>query len=163
VNDCEDHSVLQFVSSTRNDRLFWLTVFLLHLLGAAAWFVLMPGGFPWWHPRFWTNRVLPLMGATFALLAVIAMRARKPAVADAMASAVAIGWLSCALSGRIVFSQSGRLLWLIPLALACVSGLRLIRLRRGKRRVNALAIVMAAIAALAGASMPLRILRIRAR
>ncbi len=40
-------------------RLFWLTVLVGHLIAAALWWWLEPGGFPWRHPRFWSNRLLP--------------------------------------------------------------------------------------------------------
>ena len=37
----------------------WQTIWLEHAVGAAVAWRLLPGGFPWEHPRFWTNRVLP--------------------------------------------------------------------------------------------------------
>jgi hypothetical protein len=40
-------------------RTFLACIFTAHLVLAAAWWWLMPGGFSPSHPRFWSNHVMP--------------------------------------------------------------------------------------------------------
>jgi len=58
-------------------RWAWIVVLAAHAVLAAYWWVLMPGGFPLWHPRFWANRVLPVVlisGAAWGLAAALGRR-----------------------------------------------------------------------------------------
>jgi hypothetical protein len=140
---------------TRISRLFLSAVFTAHLVLAAAWVWLMPGGFPLAHPRFWANRVLPL--AVLALVGVYlwARFRRRDDVLRTLALAVAAFWLAAAVSGRIVFPVTARLLWLAPLAGAAVVALVATRYIQSERlrRVPVAALVM--VCAAVGALVPL--------
>src|SRR5580704_2652211 len=41
----------------------WQAILIAHIFAAAAWWWLMPHGFPFFHARFWANTALPLLVA----------------------------------------------------------------------------------------------------
>ena len=57
----------------RTWRLFWLTVLVVHVLLGGAWWWLEPGGFGLAHPRFWANRVAPILGLGLAVACLLAL------------------------------------------------------------------------------------------
>src|SRR5947209_10858722 len=84
-------------------RLFWLMVIAFHAVAAAAWFWLMPGGFPLSHPRFWSGRVIPVLIMGIVASAVSASRHGR---VDALRLALAVfptAWAAASLAGRVAF------------------------------------------------------------
>ena len=76
------------------------------LLGAVAWAVLFPGGFPVGHPRLWANRALPGAVVVACAAALVAMFRRRETVARAVAVACVSFWLALAASWLVVFPAS---------------------------------------------------------
>jgi hypothetical protein len=142
----------------RSDRLWLLLVILLHLLGAATWLGLMPGGFPLSHPRFWTNRVLPAAVIVLCAVGVMAMRRRRDSIALAVVISLLIGWLAFAVTSRVVFPHSARWLSLVPVVAVAVLFVRVYRLLRqpecARVSLATLAILGAATCA-AGVALPI--------
>lgn len=136
-------------------RLFWLLVLSLHAAGAAACLYLTPGGFPAWHPRFWSNRVAPLIVLTAVVVAVVAARRGRVAWIVATFGAFAAAWASAAVAARIAFPITMGRLFLIPLAGAAILAAATVLTSRRMgptSRVHILA--LSTIAALIGAPLP---------
>jgi len=95
----------------------WVGVGLI----AGAWAVLMPGGFPVSHARFWMNRVLPVVAAGAALLALIALVRRGSGLVHSMNALLPGAFLASAVAGRVLFPQSAARFWWVVLALGCVT------------------------------------------
>jgi hypothetical protein len=101
----------------RARHLAWSAILAAHAtLAAGAWWML-PGGFPLSHPRFWVNRMIPILIVAVAILARwaggkrqwgLALRPVFPAI-----------WLGAVVTSVVVFPVTFRLLW-IPLALPLV-------------------------------------------
>jgi hypothetical protein len=131
-------------------RLLLSCVFTAHLVCAAAWWWLMPGGFPLSHPRFWVNRVLPLAVLALGGAYVWARYRTRDDVLRALGLALAAFWAAAAVSARVTFPVTFNLLWLLPfLGAACIA-LLVIR----PRRIGARSVVGAALAAVVGAWAP---------
>lgn len=107
------------------DRLsrIWLVALLLHVIAAAAWIYLMPGGFPWDHPRFMANRIIPLVVIAVGAIGVFAGETGRKAMVDAVFAALGAGWLAAAVTGLILFPMSARRL--VPVALLMAFGIAL--------------------------------------
>ncbi len=126
-------------------------VLSLHLLGAALFAWITPGGFPVQHPRFWVNTALPGLILAAASLALFVGRARLP-----MLTALAGFWSALALSTRLTFPSSGRIVWLALLAIsASIAILAIAERRHGRRRGVALALSVALAGAIGAALPPL--------
>jgi hypothetical protein len=97
----------------------WTVVLTLHAVGAAAWWWLTPGGFPLSHPRFWVNRVFPLIIFLAAITARLAPRRFKSI--ESLRIAILAGfpmlWIVASTSSVIKFPDTFAELWLIPAAL----------------------------------------------
>jgi hypothetical protein len=137
-------------------RIFWLIVLFGHVIIAAIWWWLMPGGFAVDHPRFWVNQVLPIVTiATAAALLVAAHRRRFGLVRAGIVLLAAI-WLGMAISARIVFPISLRVRFWIPLLFfGCVLMAAFapgLRTARWPRLLTAIALL---IGLAIGASLPL--------
>jgi hypothetical protein len=90
-------------------RIFWLGVLAAHGTVAALWWWLMPGGFPFSSPHFWTNRILPpLLLAAIVATRIAQARTRDTLVAAALLAFPAL-WLAAAVTVRIAF----------PISVAC--------------------------------------------
>jgi hypothetical protein len=104
-------------------RWLWVVVFCAHALVAVQWLLLMPGGFPVFHLRFWSNRVLPLIVLLAAIAGVAASLARRTPVVRTTAAATALLWVAAGVAAWMLFPISAR--GLGPFAL--VVGLVLLR------------------------------------
>jgi hypothetical protein len=136
-------------------RTFLACVFTAHLVLAAAWWWLMPGGFPAAHPRFWVNRVLPVGVIAFVATYLWARYRRRDAVLRTLAVAMAAFWLAAAVSARVVFPVTMRWLWVVPFVGALVITWVVIRvIRSGTLRVMPLALTVI-VAATLGALAPI--------
>lgn len=58
-------------------RWLWVTVFAAHGLLALTWWHLMPHGFAFAHPRFWTNTVLPWAALVVCVSSIAAFLVRR--------------------------------------------------------------------------------------
>src|SRR5207247_6852477 len=93
-------------------HIFWLLVLIGHATVAAAWWWLMPHGFPLTHRRFWMNEALPWITiAAVVIVIALAYRGRLPG-ARAMLVMLAAMWLTAGIYGRGVFPISLGMKWL---------------------------------------------------
>lgn len=92
----------------------WAVVLLMHLVAAAGWWWAMPGGFPVGHERFLANRMFPIVIGAMALVGLLALLRRHRA-AGIVLLAIAVIWVSAAVTGRIIFPISARRFWLAGL------------------------------------------------
>ena len=101
-------------------RLFWLSVLMGHLIAAALWWWLEPGGFPWGHPRFWSNRVLPSLAVLWIAGSLASLHREDRRRLLIWLPAVPAAWLAAAIAGRLVFPITFAWIWLVPLGVALV-------------------------------------------
>src|SRR5688572_21151994 len=132
-------------------RLLLSCVVTVHLVLAAAWWWLMPGGFPLSHPRFWVNRVLPPVVLALAGAYVWARYRRRDDVLRLLGLTIAAFWMAAAVSGRITFPITLNVLWLLPLLGAgAVAAVALRALRAGRKMPRAVTFAAVTLAGLAG-------------
>jgi hypothetical protein len=86
----------------------WRLVVHLHLVAAATWWWLMPGGFPLVHARFWTNQVFPLAAIALCLACLWAERRGHAVLRGATAVTIPAFWLAAMLAAVVVFPYSAR-------------------------------------------------------
>jgi hypothetical protein len=131
--------------------LFWLGILAAHGTGAAAWWWLLPGGFPVGHPRFWVNQVLPWV----VLVLVVGIRFfwwERAAVRQRVFAGFAVFWIGVAVAARVVFPVSAAVWFVAPLVL----GLGMLAaVLVARPRPDWWAAVVAAPALVLGARMPL--------
>ncbi len=101
-------------------RLFWLTALVGHLIAAVLWWWLEPGGFPWGHPRFWSNRVLPGLALLWGSGALASLHREDRRRLLIWLPAMPAAWLAAAITGRLVFPITFASIWLAPLGVALV-------------------------------------------
>jgi len=85
---------------------FWVAVLLAHGGAAIAAWLLLPGGFPLAHARFFANRVVPVL-LVVSVLAVAVQVARRPRFLPALLLVYPSSWLCAALAASIAFPESG--------------------------------------------------------
>ena len=102
-------------------RIFWLLVLIGHGVAAAAWWAMMPGGFPVDHPRFWANQAIPPAMILICAAVIFAGSRERYGVVRAAIVMLAVTWLAIAISARMTFPISLRTRFWIPLLFfACV-------------------------------------------
>lgn len=135
-------------------QLLWLTLLAAHTGVAAVWWWVMPGGFPSTSTEFWLNQVASPMVVGVMLVALLARGRIGETLLPPILAAIPVFWMAFGISSRIVFFESFRSLWNLPVFLgAGVAGLwvRQFRFRTSPRwLVPALALPMA----LAGWALP---------
>jgi hypothetical protein len=99
-------------------RIFWLAVLVGHVVLAALWWWLQPGGFSLGHPRFWANRVAPLFGLVLAIGSLWALHRERTDLLRLLLPIWPATWLAVAVTGKLMFPISLALGWLVPLAAA---------------------------------------------
>jgi hypothetical protein len=99
-------------------RIFWLAVLVGHVVLAALWWWLQPGGFSLDHPRFWANRVAPLFGLVLAIGSLWALHRERIDLLRLLLPIWPAAWLAIAVTGKLMFPISLALGWLVPLAAA---------------------------------------------
>lgn len=77
-----------------------------HLVGALAWILLFPGGFPIEHARFWVNRALPVVVVGATGVALVCLWRRRDVGADRVALALVGFWVGVAGSWLWTFPTS---------------------------------------------------------
>jgi hypothetical protein len=112
------HSVVRPRSISTVERLFWLSVLVGHLIAAALWWWLEPGGFPWGHPRFWSNRVLPGLALVWVSGALVSLHREDLRRLCIWLPALPAAWLATAIAGRLVFPITFAWIWLVPLGVS---------------------------------------------
>jgi hypothetical protein len=75
----------------------------------------MPGGFPFWHPRFWINEVAPFAIASMVLTAIDAARRHRTDLLRVTLATFPATWCAAAIAGRIRFPVTLAWLFLLPL------------------------------------------------
>ncbi len=125
-------------------RLFWLSVLVAHILAAAGWWTLQPGGFRTEHPRFWSNRAAPLAVLGLALATLKALSQERMSALRLLLPAWPAAWAAAAVSAQLVFPISFAGLWYVPMGGAAAMGLAAIPpWRHSHARAGAAAMVMA--------------------
>jgi hypothetical protein len=110
--------------------MFWLVVLVAQTIAAALWWWLQPGGFSWSHPRFWLNRVLPLVVLAWSLGSLGRLHREDRSRLVLVLSAWPCLWGAAALSSKMCFPITMVSLWLLPLSFAVVMSLALIPIGR---------------------------------
>ncbi|HEV3004113.1 MAG TPA: hypothetical protein VGX78_06600, partial [Pirellulales bacterium] len=87
-------------------QLGWGFVLIVHALGAAGWWWLMPGGFPPENPHFWINQVLPYAIGAPAVCGLWGQWKRRARFQLAIFLAVPAFWTGVALFGAVLFPTS---------------------------------------------------------
>jgi hypothetical protein len=77
-----------------------------HVAGAVGWVLLLPGGFPAGHARFWANRALPAAVAVVAVAALALLWRRRELWSDRAALAFVAFWTALASSWLWTFPSS---------------------------------------------------------
>jgi len=113
-------------------RAFWSAVVTAHLFVAAVALWLLPGGFPSAHPKFWSNRVLPIAMFLLAASCTWVRAKNREALFRALLLAFPALWFSVAVTSRIVFPITARVLWLLPVIVALVMIAPFVRALRTK-------------------------------
>ena len=98
----------------------WLLVWRILLAIAIAampfWMWIAPGGFPLSHPRFWANRLLPLVVFAIAAIGLAGVRYRKYALYQSAVLFFPVAWTAAVMCGAVTFPVSSRRV-LLPVAL----------------------------------------------
>ena len=100
------------------ERLFWLMVLVGHLIAGMLWWWLEPGGFPWGHPRFWSNRVLPIIVLLWVIGSLVSLHREDRCSMVRWLPAFPAAWLVAAVASRLVFPITFAGIWIAPLAVA---------------------------------------------
>ncbi|MGD9649128.1 MAG: hypothetical protein AB7U73_25680, partial [Pirellulales bacterium] len=79
-----------------------------HVLAAGIWLLMMPGGFPWNHPRFWANRGLPILLVALWLAVIVVTWRRGLGPIRAVRCAIPVGWTAALVVGIWLFPYSAR-------------------------------------------------------
>jgi len=86
---------------------FWAAALLAHGVAAIAAWLLLPGGFPLVHARFFANRVLPVL-VVASVFVVAVQAARRSRSLPTLLIVYPSSWLGVALASGIAFPESGR-------------------------------------------------------
>ncbi len=108
------------------------TALIGHALAAAAWWWAMPGGFAIGSPRFWVNSVFPPAAIVVSIAGLYGI-VRRARLAAAIAMVFGLVWIAAAVSGRIAYPISLRLLFAFPLIVGLVGLLLGVLLWRATR------------------------------
>jgi hypothetical protein len=109
--------------AARAFRIVWLTALVSHVISAALWWWLTPGGFPLGHSRFFANRVAPITVLILAIAALWALHRDRAELLRYLLPIWPAAWAATALAGRLLFPISLALAWLVPLAVAAMMAL----------------------------------------
>ena len=101
-----------------------------HLFAAALWWWLEPGGFPWGHPRFWINRVLPGLAVLWSSGSLASLHREDRRRLLIWLPVIPAAWLAAAISARLVFPITFAWIWLVPLGIALIMAAFLISICR---------------------------------
>jgi hypothetical protein len=113
ATEASDSEVL---SISRLERLVWLILLLGQLIAAALWWWLQPGGFPWNHPRFWINRVIPVIAMCWSLGSLLALHRENRLRLAVWLPAWPAVWAALAIASKLVFPVTVGMWWLMPIA-----------------------------------------------
>lgn len=106
----------------------WSSVLVPSILLALGWCVLMPGGFPTEHPRFWLNRVLPVVLVLVSVVAFWAVLRQRWTVATLLLASFPVSWTAGAVAAWGIFPHSLGRASILGLILAVVSAASLRRM-----------------------------------
>ncbi len=108
----------------RLEGMLWLALFLVHLIGGVLWFVVQPGGFAMTHPRFWVNRVIPILVILWAAGSMGALHRTQGRIPSIWLFPWSALWAGLAIASRIVFPETLGRTWVVPLSVALVLAIR---------------------------------------
>ena len=81
-------------------------IWLGHAIGAALAWWLLPGGFPWQHPHFWTNRMLPWVVVAVAAVGLVGARRKNALARQSAAVFVVATWTSALVASTKPWNNS---------------------------------------------------------
>jgi len=87
---------------------FWRVVLYLHLVAAAFWWWLMPGGFPFVHPRFWANSIFPWAVAAICVVCLWGERRGRAVLRVATAATIPAFWLGATITAAGLYPYSAQ-------------------------------------------------------
>jgi hypothetical protein len=132
----------------------WNAILLIHGLGAGLWWWVMPGGFPYYHPRFWANEVLPLVVIAAAAAGLYGIWRRRLGLALGVILAVPAFWTAALVVAAIAFPISRRCA--VAVGLIAIAMWLAYFVSAARRRPTGLATCVGlSVAMLAGAAAPL--------
>lgn len=99
----------------RPARIFWLLVLAFHAVAGLGALWLLPGGFPFDHPRFWSNRVAPVLILGDVILAFFAARRHRFDLLGLVLLSFPFVWAAGALSLWFLFPITFRYVSAAPL------------------------------------------------
>lgn len=84
----------------------WRLVLYTHLVSAALWWWLVPGGFPPTHARFWTNEVFPFVVCAVCMTALWAERKGAPVLRATAGLTIPVFWSAATIVAVALFPYS---------------------------------------------------------
>ncbi|HVW02308.1 MAG TPA: hypothetical protein VHB77_18285 [Planctomycetaceae bacterium] len=123
--------------------------------GAALWWWISPGGFPLGHPRFWSNRALPVAVLVVALVGLVGRSWSNYSLFRAALVALVMLWTAAVVSGCAVFPVSA-VRFAAPgfAGVVALWGASVLELVKTERRERSSMCAAAFLAALAGVCLP---------
>lgn len=114
-----------------------VTFLAVHLIFAGSYWWLSPKGFPFVHARLWLNSVLPMVVFFVTALGLLSLLRGRHQLAGLTVGMLASGWLSGAITGRMLFPLSLRGFWGLGVVIAiCGFGLSWLLLRNQQRSLG---------------------------
>lgn len=126
----------------------WRPLIVIHGLAAVIVLWLLPGGFPFWHPRFWTNRTLPLMAVAIFVIGTVGIYRGWSRLVHVILLGLTVAAAAGLVTAVILFPFSSKRIWPLLLCYAAILGTGWLFETRG-RRVATLYACLAMIGALA--------------
>ncbi len=128
----------------------------LHVAVVVAFYVAMPGGFPFGHPKMLSNQLVPPFLALAGVVGVWSAWRHRPAVLAPLGVTIPAGWLAMGVAGWITFPVSFARVALGSFAVASLSaGIFAVYWRREGFRAPAAVAGGVLLGALAGVGAPL--------
>jgi hypothetical protein len=137
-------------------RLTWLMLLVGQGMMAILWWVLAPGGFPFSHPRFWSNTAAPPVIFALTIATIWAFHRRPLPQLQVPVLAWIWAWSGLTVAAAALFPITLHALWLATMAVIttiAICTVLVCRERRRTTRINFQAITTALASLLLGASL----------
>jgi hypothetical protein len=139
-------------------NLFLRLVFFGYAAAFAAWWYVSPKGFPYEHPRFWANTIIPVIITLASLICWIGVFRSYHTLLSILMPSYPAATLAFIIAGMVLYRVSMRIVFLIPLLcwLAILIGLTVFIIKRHpvNKHLLTLTVFLTALSALMGAVLP---------